>query len=100
MNPLVTLPFLKMKDDPHAAPPPPPQVINDQPPKEPKAILKDKAKRSIFETCHHLNFLRLPIDISNRLFNSLYLIFLMYGSEVWSICDKDDDETQIQFCKV
>ena len=24
----------------------------------------------------------------------------MYGSEVWSICDKDDDETQIQFCKV
>ena len=39
MTPLVTLPFLKMKDDPQAAPPPPPQVINDQPPKEPKAIL-------------------------------------------------------------
>jgi len=77
--------------------------------KEHKAILKDKAKRAIFATRQHLNFLRLPIDIFNRLFNSLYLPILMYGSEVWSICDKDDynsreihdiiEKTQIQFCK-
>ena len=59
-------------------------------------------------TRQHLNFLRLPIDISNRLFNALYLPILMYGSEVWSIYDKDDydswendmmEKTQIQFCK-
>ena len=52
------------------------------------------------------DFLRLPIDISNRLFNSLYLPILMYGSEVWSIYDEDDynswekdliEKTQIQF---
>ena len=52
------------------------------------------------------DFLRLPIDISNRLFNWLYLPILMYGSEVWSIYDEDDynswendliEKTQIQF---
>ena len=62
----------------------------------------------VLNTRQHLNFLRLPIDISNRLFNSLYLPILMYGSEVWSIYDKDDynlwendviEKTQIQFCK-
>ena len=60
--------------------------------KELEAILEDKAKRAIFATRQHLNFLRLPIDISNRLkkLNSLYLPILMYGSKVWSIYDKDD----------
>ena len=38
----------------------------------------------------HLDFLGLKIDISNKLFNPLYLPILMYGSEVWSIYDKDD----------
>ena len=36
--------------------------------KDHKAILKDKAKRSIFATRQHVNFFRLPIDISNRFF--------------------------------
>ena len=77
--------------------------------KEHKAILKDKAKRSIFATRQLVNFFRLPIDISNRFFfNSLYLPILMYGSEVSGIYDKDDynseendviEKTQIQFCK-
>ena len=53
-----------------------------------------------------LTLVRLPIDISNRLFHSLYLPVLLYGSEVWSIYDKDDynswendiiEKTQIQF---
>ena len=48
------------------------------------------------------------MHISNRLFNALYLPILMYGSEVWSIYDKDNydswendiiEKTQIQFCK-
>ena len=39
--------------------------------KEHKAILKDKDKRSIFANRQHLDFLRLPIDISTKLFNSL-----------------------------
>ena len=62
----------------------------------------------VLNTRQHLNFLRLPIDISNRLFNSLYLPILMYGSEVWSIYDRDDynsresdiiEKTQMQFGK-
>ena len=44
----------------------------------------------VLNTRQHLNVLRLPIDISNRLLNSLYLPILMYGSEVWSIYHKDD----------
>ena len=41
--------------------------------KEHKAILKDKDKRSIFATRQHLDFLILvSINISNKLFNSLY----------------------------
>ena len=39
--------------------------------KEHKAILKDKDKRSIFANRQHLDFLRPPIDISTKLFNSL-----------------------------
>ena len=58
--------------------------------KDHKAILKDKAKRSIFATGHHLDFLRPPINIYHKLFNSLYLAILMYGSEVWSIYDNSD----------
>ena len=41
--------------------------------KEHKAILKDKAKRSIFATRQHVNFFRLPIDISNRFFLIHYI---------------------------
>ena len=53
--------------------------------KENKAILKEKTRRSFFETRRHLDFLKLPVDIINKIFNSLYLPILMYGSEVWSI---------------
>ena len=76
--------------------------------KEHKVSLKEKAKRSIFATRQHLDFLKLPIDISNKLFDSLYLPILMYGSEIWGTYDKDDynswendiiEKTHIQFCK-
>ena len=54
-------------------------------------LLKEKTRRSIFSTCRYLDFLKyLPIDVVNKIFNSLYLPILLYGSEVWSIYDKDD----------
>ena len=53
--------------------------------KENKTILKEKTRRSFFATRRHLDFLKLPVDVINKIFNSLYLPILMYGSEVWSI---------------
>lgn len=45
--------------------------------------------------------------LSNKLFNSLYVLILVYGSDVWSIYDKDDYNSwekdtiknQLYFCK-
>jgi len=53
-------------------------------------ILNEKTKRLIFATRRYLDFLNLPVDVVNKIFNSLYLPIFMYGSEVWSIYDKDD----------
>jgi len=50
--------------------------------KENKMILKEKTRRSFFATRRHLDFLKLPADVINKIFNSLYLPILMYGSEV------------------
>ena len=50
--------------------------------KENKMLLKEKTRRSIFATRRHLDFLKLPIDVVNKIFNSLYLPILLYGSEV------------------
>ena len=76
--------------------------------KENKKLLKEKTRRSIFANRRYLDFLKLPIDVVNKIFNSLYLPILLYGSEVWSIYDKDDcnlwekgiiEKTHIYFCK-
>ena len=76
--------------------------------KENKTLLKEKTRRSIFATRRYLDFLKLPVDVVNKIFNSLYLPILLYGSEVWSIYDKDDynswekdiiEKTHIYFCK-
>ena len=73
-----------------------------------KANLKDKTRRSIFATRRYLDFAKLPLDVTNKLFDSLFLPILLYGSEVWGIYDKDDfntwekdevEKTQIYFCK-
>ena len=37
-----------------------------------------------------LDFLNLPVDVVKKIFNSLCLPIFIYGSEVWSIYDKDD----------
>ena len=53
-------------------------------------LLPEKTRRSIFATPRYIDFLKLPIDVVNKIFNSLHLPILLYGSEVWSIYDKDD----------
>ena len=55
-----------------------------------KVNLKDKVRRSFFATRPYLDFSKVPIDITNKLFNSLFLPTLHYGSEIWGIYDKDD----------
>ena len=55
-----------------------------------KTNLKEKTRRSIFATRRNLDFSKLPIDIVNKIFDSLFLPILMYGSEVWGIYDKLD----------
>ena len=49
---------------------------------ETSEFLKDKESRSFFATRHYLDFSKIPIDITNKLFNSLFLPILLYGSEV------------------
>jgi len=76
--------------------------------KENKVILKDKTRRSIFATCCYLDSPKLPVNVINKIFNSLYLSVLMYGSEVWNIYNKDYynswekdiiETTHLYFCK-
>ena len=73
-----------------------------------KVNLKDKVRRSFFATCRYLDFSKVPIDITNKLFNSLFLPTLLYGSEIWGVYDKDDfnswekdvtERTHIFLCK-
>jgi len=73
-----------------------------------KSTLKDKTRRSIFATRRYLDFSKLSLSVSNRLFDSLFLPILLYGSEVWGIYDKDDfnnwekddiEKTRIYCCK-
>ena len=73
-----------------------------------KINLKEKTRRSFFAIRRYLDFLKLPIDITNKLINSLFLPILLYGSEIWGIYTKDDfnawekdiiEKTHIYFCK-
>ena len=73
-----------------------------------KTNLKDKTRRSIFATRRYLDFSKLSLDVTNKLFDSLFLPILLYGSEVWGIYHKDNfntwekdeiEKTHVYFCK-
>ena len=59
-----------------------------------KAISKQvsQAKRAMFSVLSNIRKLKLPIDISCELFDSLVLPIALYGSEVWGF----EDITQIE----
>ena len=68
----------------------------------------EKTRRSIFATRLYLDFSKLPIHLANKIFDSLFLPILAYGSGVWGAYDKDDfsswekdiiEKTQVFFCK-
>ena len=74
-----------------------------------KENLTEKTKRSSFAARRYLDFLKLPIHIINKLFNTLFFPILTYCSEVWGIYDKSDysrwdkdsiEKTHIHFCKM
>ena len=50
-----------------------------------KENLTEKTKRSFFAARRYLDFLKLPIHIINKLFNTLFFPNLTYCSEVWGI---------------
>ena len=73
-----------------------------------KTNLKEKARRPIFATRRYLNFLKLPLEVTSKLFDSLSFPILLYGSEIWGIYDKNNlstwekdeiEKTHIYFCK-
>ena len=51
--------------------------------------LTEKRKRSLASR-RYLDFLKLPIHIMNKLFNTLFFPTLTYWSEIWGIYDKCD----------
>ena len=70
---------------------------------------KKNLRRSFFDARRHLDFLKLPVHIINKLFNTLFFPILTYCSEVWGIYDKSDyshwdkdsiEKTHIHFCKM
>ena len=70
--------------------------------------LKDETRRSILATRRCLDFSKLSLGVTNKLFDSILLTILLYGSEVWGIYDKvnfntwvkdDIEKTHIYFCK-
>ena len=50
--------------------------------------ITEKTKRSFFAARRYLDFLKLPIHIINKLFNTVFFPILTYCSEVWGIYDK------------
>ena len=57
-----------------------------------KENLTEKAKRSFFAARRYLDFLKLPIHIINKLFNTLFFPILTYCSEVWGIYENLSDK--------
>ena len=47
----------------------------------------EKARRSIFASKRYLDFNKLPINMCNKLFDTLFLPILLYGSEIWGTYD-------------
>ena len=73
-----------------------------------KINLMEKTRRSIFASRRYLDFSKLPIHLANKIFASLFLPILTYGTEVWGAYDKDDfnswekdivEKTHVFFCK-
>ena len=58
-----------------------------------KEKLKEKTRRSIFATRRYLDFLRLPTNISSKLFDTLFLPILTYCLDVWGVYDKYDNNS-------
>ena len=52
-----------------------------------KKALVEKARRSIFASKRYLDFNKLPINTCNKLFDTLFLPILLYGSEIWGAYD-------------
>ena len=74
-----------------------------------KENLTEKTKRSFFTARRYLDFVKLPIHIINKLFNTSFFSILTYCSEIWGIYDKSDysrwdkdsiEKTHIHFCKM
>ena len=55
-----------------------------------KRVLVEKARRSIFATKRYHDFNKLPINTCNKLFDTLFLPILLYGSEIWGAYDNMD----------
>ena len=73
-----------------------------------KRNLREKTRRSIFATRRYLTFLKLTLEVTSKLFDSLFLPILLYGSEIWDVYDKNNlstwekdeiEKTRIYFCK-
>ena len=73
-----------------------------------KLNLKDKVRRAFFATRHFLDFTKIPLAVTNKLFDSLFIPILLYSSEIWGIYEKDDfntwekdiiEKTHIFLCK-
>ena len=48
-----------------------------------KKVLVQKARRSIFTSKRYLDFNKLSVYTCNKLFDTLFLPILLYGSEIW-----------------
>ena len=47
----------------------------------------EKTRRSIFATKRYLDFNKLSINTCNKLFDTLFLPIVLYGSEIWGAYD-------------
>ena len=52
-----------------------------------KKVLVEKARRSIFATKRYLDFNKFPINTCNKLFATLFVPILLYGSGIWGAYD-------------
>ena len=53
----------------------------------PKKVFVEKARRSILASKRYLDFNKLSINTCNKLFDTLFLPILLYGSEIWGTYD-------------
>ena len=52
-----------------------------------KKVLVEKTRRSIFASKRYLDFNKLSINTCNKLFDTLFLPIVLYGSEIWGAYD-------------